>query len=114
MRNVRAYFNLIDIFVLSSLQEGLPITILEAMAERVPIVSTAVGGIPEVLTHEDTAYLVEPANPEQLAAGIINLLENPDKTLCMAKKAEEIIRDDYSSEYMASQYEHVYLQILNN
>jgi glycosyltransferase involved in cell wall biosynthesis len=62
-----------DLFVLSSHSEGSPVALLEAMLMRVPVVATAVGGVPEMVT-ADSALLVEPKNPAQLAAAMARLL----------------------------------------
>ena len=66
-----------DVFVLSSLQEGLSIALLEAMALGKPPVVTRVGGLPEVVSDERNGLVVPPADPRALADGIIRLLEDP-------------------------------------
>jgi glycosyltransferase involved in cell wall biosynthesis len=63
-----------DVFVLSSRYEGLPIALLEAMAAGVPPVATRVGGIPEVLTHEEDGLLVPPGDPDALAQALSRVL----------------------------------------
>ncbi len=62
-----------DMIVIPSRTEGLPITLIEAMAYGRPIVATKVGGIPEVIRHGESGLLVEPTSPESLAAGIARL-----------------------------------------
>jgi glycosyltransferase involved in cell wall biosynthesis len=56
-----------DAFVLPSLHEGLPVTLMEATSLGLPIVATAVGGVPQILTHEVNALLVPPGDPRALA-----------------------------------------------
>jgi glycosyltransferase involved in cell wall biosynthesis len=68
----------LDVFVLSSRYEGLPIALLEAMAAGVACVATAVGGIPEVIEHAASGLLVPPADPSALAAALAKVLEDPD------------------------------------
>lgn len=65
-----------DIFVLPSLSEGIPKTLLEAMASGLPIVTTRVGGIPDVVKDNETGLLVEPRSPEQLAQAIGSLIRD--------------------------------------
>jgi|GEM_PF-4219422 len=71
------YYFLADMFVLSSLSEGSPLVILEAMAAGLPIVATTVGGVPELLTDNKTALLTPPADPQALARALALLLMNP-------------------------------------
>jgi glycosyltransferase involved in cell wall biosynthesis len=66
-----------DVFVLSSLHEGLPIALIEAMASAVASVATAVGGVPEVITHGEDGYIVPPGDPLALATALDKLLADP-------------------------------------
>lgn len=75
-----------DIYVCSSIKEGFPYSILEAMAAGLPIVSTAVGGIPEML-NPSSGILIPPKNPQVLAEAIKYLINNPKKARQMAKNA---------------------------
>ena len=67
VRDVRPYLNSADAFVLSSLREGLPMALLEAMSMELPVVGTAVGAIPDVVIEGRTGYLVAPSDPDALA-----------------------------------------------
>ena len=66
-----------DTFLLSSISEGIPLTIIEAMASEVPIVSTDVGGIPYLLEHERDALLVPPGDDEAMARAVRRVLTEP-------------------------------------
>lgn len=74
--DVRPYYALADLFVLPSLSEGSPNVLLEAMAAGLPIVATAVGGVPEIATDERQVLLVPPSLPDRLAAAMMRLLHN--------------------------------------
>jgi len=66
-----------DLFVLPSHTEGLPLTVLEAMAAGKPVVGTTVGGIPEAVRHGETGLLVPPREPGRLAEAVIAVLKDP-------------------------------------
>ncbi|MGI6502371.1 MAG: GT4 family glycosyltransferase PelF [Candidatus Methanoculleus thermohydrogenotrophicum] len=73
---VKDYMNQAEVFVLSSLSEGFPVTILEAMACGLPIVATRVGGIPDIIEDGTNGYLVDTMNQEQLAEALLKLLQD--------------------------------------
>jgi glycosyltransferase involved in cell wall biosynthesis len=77
-----------DVFVLSSLHEGLSIALLEAMATCVPPVATAVGGVPEVITDGVDGFLVPPRNPPAMAAVLERLIADPELRRAVGEKAE--------------------------
>lgn len=72
--NVETFFSESDIFVLSSAYEGLPLVVLEAMAAGLPVVSTDVGGVKDIVTNN--GFLTEPGNPESLRKAILRLIED--------------------------------------
>jgi len=76
--DVRAFYSLADLLVLPSHSEGSPNVVLEAMAAGVPVVAMAVGGVPEILIHEQNGLLVPPGDLAEMAAAIGRLLEDED------------------------------------
>jgi glycosyltransferase involved in cell wall biosynthesis len=79
----------LDVFVLSSRHEGLPIALLEALAAGLPCVATTVGGIPEVVRDGHEGYLVPPADPSVMAAALAKILEDPRLRAAMSARAVE-------------------------
>jgi len=103
---------LFDIYALSSVWEGLPLCILEAMAARCSIVATHVGGVPDVISHNDNGLLVAPKDPNQLAAAIELLMNNPSKRVEFGNKAYEVFIENYSAKKMADTYASYYEQMI--
>ncbi len=86
--DIKRILNQLDIFVLSSIVEGLPISLLEAQALGVPAVATSAGGIPEVITHGENGLLVPPRDAESLASAILVLLQNEKLRATQAVNAQ--------------------------
>ena len=97
-----------DLFVLPSLSEGLPLSILEAMAHGLPTVATRVGGIPELITDGRHGLLVAPNDAPGLAAAILRMAQNPVLRREMADLAQQRVRDEFSFEAMLCQYDALY------
>ncbi len=93
-----------DGWVMSSLSEGLPMALLEAMLAGRPIVSTAVGGIPHLIRNDDTGWLVPPSNADALAAAIAALLRNPTKTARVAERGRVLANEGYGLDTMVDRY----------
>lgn len=101
-------YSLMDIFVLPSLTEGLPMVLLEAMAAKKPAVATRVGAVPRVFERGQCGLLIQPGDAESLAGAILDLLDNPQKAQSLAQKGYERVRDHFSAQRMADQYVEVY------
>jgi glycosyltransferase involved in cell wall biosynthesis len=101
-----------DLFVLSSLHEGIPVSLLEAMAMGRPAVLTRVGGIPEVVVPDETALLVEPMDVEGLATGMLSLLDDPDRRQRMGENARRHVRRRFGMAQMVAAVEDVYRQVV--
>lgn len=89
------YLKAFDIFVLPSLKEGLPYTLLEATHAELPIIASAVGGILDVIEHEKNGLLVPPKNSSALAGALSILLANRAKQEYFAKNAAKKIRERF-------------------
>jgi glycosyltransferase involved in cell wall biosynthesis len=100
------------LFVLSSLGEGLSMTLLEAMASALPIVATAVGGNAEVVVHGETGLLVPPRSPQQLAAAMLELVRDPDKASQMGQAGRRRVEAEFDMQRVAARYESLYHEVL--
>jgi glycosyltransferase involved in cell wall biosynthesis len=100
-----------DVFALTSTTEGTPIAILEAMAAGVPIVSTAVGGVPDVLGPE-LAWLVRPDDPEAMAKALSEAVGQRGAAQERASRASERLHKNFSGQAWLSAYENLYREVL--
>ena len=87
-----------DVFVLPSLHEGIPMAILEAMVLGRPIVATAVGGVPEVIRHRDNGLLVAPGDASALADACLTLSRNRHLAARLGARAAHVVADEFSHE----------------
>lgn len=102
-----------DIFVLPSCsREGLGISIIEAMASGKPVVGTKIGGIAEVVDHEQTGYLVPPQNPDALAKAIVNLLQSPQRAKEMGRRGRRKFEERFTRRKMLAEVEDLYLSLM--
>lgn len=106
--NLREAMASFDLFVLSSLYEGLPTVAIEAMALGVPVVATWVGGTPEIVNHQHDGLLVPPKDPEALAQGILSLLGDEDRRAEMGRRAEQSVRSKFDIRRRVDEMEGVY------
>ena len=112
LTEMAAVYQAMDIFVLCSLTEGVPMTILEAMASRVPVIATRVGGIPGMIEDGRTGILV----PSNDAAALLQALEKVanDRGLArgLAEAAQHYVAESFSEATMAERYQRIYEEVL--
>jgi len=109
--DVVSILSCMEVFVLPSLWEGLPISLLEAQALGRPVVATAVDGTTEVVEDGRTGVLVPPKDPEALAGGVAFLLRNPEQAARLAKAGREKVRRKYDLAHMIQATEQLYLEL---
>ena len=102
----------LDLFVLASIDEGMPMTILEALAARRPVVATKVGAVEKLIIPERTGVLIEPGDVPGLREAMLRCLKDPPFARDLGKNGEEYIRTSFSSDVMARSYVDVYRQVL--
>jgi sugar transferase (PEP-CTERM/EpsH1 system associated) len=107
-RDVPTLLPAFDLYVQPSLHEGMPNTILEAMAAGLSVVATAVGGTPEVVDDGITGLLVPPRDPDALAGAITALLRDPSLRHKMGRAGPERVKDHFSLEQMVQQTQALY------
>jgi glycosyltransferase involved in cell wall biosynthesis len=103
-----------NVFALSSLSEGMPITALEAMAARLPVVATNVGALPELVEEGVAGFLVEPKDDEALADRLARLYSNPELAKRFGAAARRKVEREYSLELMLRRYADLYRSVASN
>lgn len=101
----------LDILVLPSINEGLPMTLIEAMAAARPVIATPVGAIPKLIIPEQTGLLVNPRDPVGLAAALGRLISNPDLRHRLGRDGQAWVMRRFSAEAMAQQYAEIYQEV---
>ncbi len=97
-----------DLLALSSLNEGTPVAIIEAMASQVPVVATAVGGVPDLISDCETGFLSAPNDANDLAEKIRQILVNPEMTTKIIKKARKSVEKNYHYRRLIKDIQNLY------
>lgn len=105
-------YEAMDVFVLSSLREGLPNVLLEAMAMEVPVIATRIAGIPRLIEHETNGLLVAPEDIEGLTHSLRHLLDDADRRRTLAAAARRTIEERYSFTVRMAKVRAVYDSLL--
>ena len=111
--NLGDIYRAIDIFVMPSLWEGLSLSMLEAMAAKLPIIATDVGGVRDVLGDNKYGKIVNPSNHIEISSAIKSLIQNYELSNKMAILGEKKVRSEYSVKAMTKQLETLYIDALN-
>ena len=106
--NIAELLSVMDVFVLSSLSEGLSLTLIEACAAAKPMVATDVGGNPEIVEHESNGLLVPSDQPETLAKAIAEILNDKGKARLMGEKGRKKFEEEFTLDVMVKKYENLY------
>lgn len=106
--DIESWLAVLDIFVLPSLTEGTPMALLEAMSVKLPVIATAVGGVPKVIENMKNGILVSPANPDQIAAAVTKIFENNELRKQIGSAAAETIATQFNIDQWVEKIESVY------
>ena len=107
-------YDSLDLLVVASLGESFGITIIEAMARGIPVVSTNCGGPSDIIEDKINGFLVPPKNSKKMAEAIIECLTNKKLIGKCKKNGKEVSRQKFSCKTMIDRYEKAYLSLLNS
>jgi glycosyltransferase involved in cell wall biosynthesis len=102
-----------DVFVLSTHTEGLPLVILEAMAHGKPVIATAVGGIPEIIVHEENGLLHAPQDDRALAGQILDLIGDGERATRLGNAGRQFVSSGFNERQFATRIRNLYLDMLS-
>jgi glycosyltransferase involved in cell wall biosynthesis len=111
--DVRPYLAAMDVYLMSSIFEGLPVALLEAMSMECAVVSTAVGGVPEVVRDGENGFLVPPQDPELLARVTGDALGSASTLRRCGAEARRTVEDRFSMRRMSAELEATYRDVLD-
>jgi sugar transferase (PEP-CTERM/EpsH1 system associated) len=97
-----------DVFILTSLAEGIPLTILEAMATALPIIATEVGGNPELIDNDINGFLIKPKDIDNIACKIKYYLDHPESVVQHGINSREKVENNFSLQVMTEKYLQLY------
>jgi glycosyltransferase involved in cell wall biosynthesis len=106
----RIYADL-DALVVTSNNEGTPVSAIEAMAASCPVVATRVGGLPDLISDGETGYLVPPGDAQAISAVMLRLLKEPEMARRVGQAARAVVRKRFAAQRLVSDMERLYLEL---
>jgi glycosyltransferase involved in cell wall biosynthesis/GT2 family glycosyltransferase len=106
--DIASVLSAMDVFLLTSIFEGLPLSILEAMAAGLPVVATHVSGTPEAVLHNLTGLLIPPGDSAAISGAVIELLSKPQLRTWMGTQGRALVRQQFNKALMIKQVEDIY------
>ncbi len=110
--DVPALLDAVDVFVLSSVSEGFPFVVLEAMAMACPVVATAVDGVTEIVEDGVSGVLVPPGDPAAIARATVDLLTHPDRARALGTAGRTRVAQHFSLQSMVRRTQELYLEVV--
>lgn len=114
VENIESAISQLDVLLMTSQHEGLPMTLLEAMALKTPVISNSVGGIPKVLGFGECGTLIDCEGVDGYVNQLVLFKENKSEYISKASNAYKRVKEKYSSSYNARQYMKLYMELLSN
>ena len=110
--NVGELLGKTSVFILSSLREGLPVSLVEAMASALPIIGTDVGGVPEIVKNKENGFIVPACDERALCKAILDMFCNDDRLEKMGQRSRELFDRFFSLQHMTNKLDVLYMNLL--
>jgi len=110
--DMKDFYSQIDLYLNTSHHEGLPMTIIEAMTYSIPIVAPHVGGLPEIVEHTKTGWLVKNRSAGEFVRVIERALSNGRETVSVGKRARDMVEEQFSIDCMSESYMNMYIDLV--
>ncbi len=107
------YFCRADVFILPSLHEGFPLTLLEAWAAELPVIITMVGGIPTICINKENALIIPPEDPKKICETMISLIEDQKLRRKLGKNGRKLVESKYAWESISKQINNIYQEVIS-
>ena len=111
-RDLPSLYSTMDLFALTSLNEGTPVSMIEAMAAGIPVAAAAVGGVPDVVEHGVTGQLLPPRDPQALSEVIFQTARQPERAAAMAARAKASVAERFDAGRLVQDIDGLYRRIL--
>ncbi len=111
--DMEGFYDSLDIYLNTSVHEGIPMTVLEAMAHAKPVIAPAVGGFKEIITQGEDGYLVPSRSVGDFTRHVISLIDHREKCLQLGKMARKKVEGMFTTEHMVNQYLRLYREVLS-
>ena len=111
LENMVPFYSELDLYMNTSVHEGIPMSVLEAMALGVPVVAPRTGGLCEIVEDKKNGYLINSRDPDDFANVSLSIIENHDLHKRLSNAARERVRKSFSTEHMAECYYRLYMEV---
>lgn len=111
--DIPGFLAALDIYLQTSVNEGLSLSILEAMAAEKPVIATRVGSADEIIRDGQTGILISPGSIRAASQSLLALLDDPERRNQLAKNAREYVSAEYAIQHMVNGYEKIYCQLMD-
>jgi len=107
-----AFYSAVDVFVVPSIQDNLPNTVMESLSCGTPCVAFNIGGFPDMIEHQENGYLCRPFESEDLAKGIMWVIEDEDRLQSLSHNARQKVLATYAPRIVANQYQNLFEKLV--